>query len=169
MKKCIVIILSFMLSLSVFNLQFNQNEKIEDGIFAGISNIFEVQYELYRQTKNIVINLSDTIINDLTLSTNTEKNNKLFIDNNAFFITNISNIYFMPFRLLFISATKESLYNNSQINFIFLLFSFIFIFLLGYLGLLRVFWILAIKSYRKTKQSIRYSILYALFYYLGVF
>lgn len=169
MKKCIVIILSFMLSLSVFNIQFNQNEKIEDGIFAGISNIFEVQYELYRQAKHIVINISDTIINDLTLSTNSGKNNELFIDNNVFFITNINNIYFMPFRLLFISVTKESLYSISPIHLQFLMFLFIFIFLLRYLGLLRVFWILAIKSYRKAKQSIRYSILYALFYYLGVF
>ncbi|MFA7074718.1 MAG: hypothetical protein WC234_05995 [Endomicrobiaceae bacterium] len=168
MKKNIVVILSFILFLPALNLRAFAGHQPEESFFSGISTVFEVQYSLYKHTKNITINISDIIAKDIkSFHFGNEKIN-LFLNGAQALLRTSETGCFVTGKLPGSSADKNILYGNFCGRFLFLPFLFIFTFLLQYLGLLRVFRnIFTILKY-KIYKAYNYK-LYALFYYKGNF
>lgn len=141
MKRIQVFILSLTVFFSSINISFAFEQKTNaNDIFCGISNVFKVQYELYKKTKYNVINVCDIVIKDV-LSLKAQNNHEMsFIDLQKQF-TEAETALLPPNTVVL--CTKFSALNYKTEKFpltaAFVLF-FVCIFLLRYLGLLRVFW-----------------------------
>lgn len=157
MKKCLIVLLSLLLFSSAFNFSFfvNLNEKGGDGaVFSG-ANVFAVQYELYKQTKNIVVNISDIIVNEISALSAQSRSDGLFLSQQSLFIGNSSANFFTAFKLFFTDNRQKNFYDGALSELKFVLLAFIFMFLIKYLGLLRVFWNIILSCTHKEAWEIR--------------
>lgn len=168
MRKNIAVILSFILFLPALNLRAFTGYQPEESFFSGISTVFEVQYCLYKYTKNITINISEIIAKDIKSVRSRNTNTNSFLNGTLSLLTISETGFFITGKLSAAGADKNILYGRFSGSLLFLLFLFIFTFLLKYLGLLRVF--------RNIFQTFKYEIyracnykLCALFYYKGNF
>jgi len=158
MKKSIVVILSFILFLPALNLQSLTGHQSEESFFSGISTVFEVQYNLYKQTKKITINMPDVIAKSISsISALCSEKTKLFFTGGYLFLKTEESRGFSNVKLPLIQRDKEILYYSCFGGIILALFLFIFTFLLKYLGLLRVFWLIFLNYIYKIKQSVQYK------------
>lgn len=141
MKRIQVFILSLAVFFSSINISFAFEQKTNaNDIFCGISNVFKVQYELYQKTKYNVINVCDIVVKDV-LSLKAQNNHEMsFIDLKKQFVG--AETALLPPNTVVLSAKFLPVnYKTTKVPltaaFVLL---FICIFLLRYLGLLRVFW-----------------------------
>ena len=141
MKKIISFIILFFMLLPMANFVFLSHfENTKSNISClSKSDIISVQYELCKQTKDIVLNFSDIIINDLNILSNLNHRINLFFNIEILNITNSfikinSNIE--EYKINIIKDYKNIVCKSKLRVF---LISFIFIFLIRYLGLLRLF------------------------------
>ncbi|MDD5021238.1 MAG: hypothetical protein PHR82_03755 [Endomicrobiaceae bacterium] len=142
MKRISVSILSLVLFFTSINISFAFEQKTNaNDVFSGISNVFRVQYELYQRTKYNVVNICDIVVKDFQSLTVNNNGKKSFID--------LQKLILVSREVLLLSNTVVVLTKKLSVNYkviripltkTFVLL-FIFMFLLRYLGLLRVFWI----------------------------
>lgn len=141
MKRIISCMVLFFMLLPMANFVFLLNyENTNSGISClSKDDIISVQYELCKQTKDIVLNFSDIIVNDLKILSDSNHRNKLFFNIEFFSITNsvISiNVNIEQYKINILKFYKNIVYKTELII---LFISFVFMFLIRYLGLLRLF------------------------------
>jgi len=163
MKKISVLTLTIVLFFSSINISFFFEQKINaNDIFCGISDVFKVQYELYQKTKYNVINVCDIVVKDV-LSLKTQNNTEMsFIDLQKQFV-GAETALLTPNTVVLSAKFLPVNYTTTKVPLIaaFVLF-FICIFLLRYLGLLRVFWsaVYMLKYFKKAYASYMLSFIF---------
>ncbi len=165
MKKISILTLTVILFFSSVNISFAFEQKTNtNDIFSGISNIFKVQYELYQKTKYNVINVCNLVVVDM-LSLKTQNNTEMsFIDLQKQFVG--AETALLPPNTVVLCAKFFTLnYKTEKVPLTasFVLF-FVCIFLLRYLGLLRVFWSAAFEMSKYFKKA---YVLYMLSFIFG--
>ena len=137
-----------MVDLSAINLlrifHFNVNTEV------SMTEVVKVQYDLLKQTKNVVATVCNNIAKDVESLLAPTQSNKIFFDvdktDRKICIDNCFNFVKLVLPA-FISNIRYALKNNAMLLFF---FGFIFIFILKYLGLLFTFGGITIsKQYKK--------------------
>lgn len=142
MKRIVVIILSSVLLFSTINVSFAfDKETNANDVFFGISNVFKVQYDLYQKTRYNVVNVCDIVVKNIS-DLKVKNHNEIFFISEQVSAINTNQILLLSNTI--VSLTKVLSTNHKIVQVpvtgIFMLL-FIFMFLLRYLGLLRVFWV----------------------------
>jgi len=141
MKKIISSILLFFMLLPMTNIVFLSacdNTK-NDILCLSKVDVISVQYELCKQAKNIVLNFSDIIVSDLQILSSLNHKIKSFFNTDTLYITKSvtpinSNI--KKYKINIAKFYKNIMY-ETKLSVFFV--GFVFIFLIRYLGLLRLF------------------------------
>ncbi len=141
-----------MVDLSAINLLRNFHFTINTEV--SMTEVVKVQYDLLKQTKNVVATICNNIAKDVESLLAPTQINKLFFDidktERKIFTDNCFNFVKLVLPV-FVSSISYVLRNNILILFF---FGFIFIFILRYLGLLFTFDGIAISKWYKKAYGI---------------
>ena len=137
-----------MVDLSAINLLRNFHFTVNTEV--SITEVVKVQYDLLKQTKNVVATVCNNIAKDVVSLLAQTQSNKVFLDidktDRKICIDNCFNFVRLVLPV-FVSSISYVLRDNIMILFF---FGFIFIFILRYLGLLFTFDGITIsKQYKK--------------------
>ena len=153
MKSILKCALSFFILFSTIDLSvINLFDKFysDMGNKTSISEIIEIECDLFYHAKNVVATVCDNIAKDVEFLLAPTQTNKMFVDidktDRKIYIDN----FFSYFKLVLSVAVSKTNFvmNNNRLKLFF--FGFIFIFILKYLGLLFTFGKITIyEQYKK--------------------
>ena len=154
MKSILKCVLSFFILFSTVDLSvINLFDKFysDMGNKTSISEIIEIECDLFYHAKNVVKSVCNNIAKDVEILLSNTQSTKVFFDidksDRRIYIDNCFN--YVKLVLPVLKSNVSFVMNNTKLRLFF--FGFIFLFILKYLGLLFTFGKIAIyEQYKKT-------------------
>ena len=137
------------IDLSVINLFDKFCSEMENK--TSISEIIEIECDLFYHAKNVVKTVCDNIAKDVEILLAPTQNNQMFFDIDKTDRRIYTDTLFSYVKLVLVVSVLKSISVESNAKLILFFFGFIFLFILKYLGLLFTFGKIAVyEQYEKT-------------------
>ena len=154
MKSILKCALSFFILFSTIDLSvINLFDKFysDVGNKTSISEIIEIECDLFYHAKNVVKTVCNNIAKDVEILLAPTQNNQMFFDIYKTDRRIYTDTLFSYVKLVLVVSVLKSISVESNAKLILFFFGFIFLFILKYLGLLFTFGKIAIcQQYKKT-------------------